>query len=118
MSRTTCARLKHFWNPAWCVGDLFLDSTDTQVLFIWLFGWVTKFVSLTATAWIGRVDYLGGAGLGVATVELASCADAVHSSAFGGTLRRAQPLLSHGRRMGGGRSRGEVFRVCAGDVGA
>ena len=48
-------RLRHFWNPAWCVGDLFLDSTDTQVLFIWLFGWVTKFASLTATAWIGRV---------------------------------------------------------------
>ena len=44
-----------FLESAWCVGDLFLDSTDTQVLFIWLFGWVTKFVSLTATAWIGRV---------------------------------------------------------------
>ena len=48
-------RLKHFWNPTWCTGDLFLDSADTQVLFIWLFGWVTRFVSLTATAWIGRV---------------------------------------------------------------
>ena len=48
-------RLKHFWNPTWCTGDLFLDSADTQVLFIWFFGWVTKFVSLTATAWIGRV---------------------------------------------------------------
>src|SRR4051812_23149869 len=48
-------RLKHFWNPTWCVGDLFLESADTQVLFIWLFGWLTKFFSLTATAWIGRV---------------------------------------------------------------
>jgi hypothetical protein len=48
-------RLKHFWNPSWCVGDLFLDSTDTQLVFIWLFGWVTRLVSLTATAWIGRV---------------------------------------------------------------
>jgi hypothetical protein len=48
-------RLKHYWNPSWCVGDLFLDSTDTQLVFIWLFGWVTKFASLTATAWIGRV---------------------------------------------------------------
>jgi len=48
-------RLKHFWNPAWCVGDLFLESADTQLVLIWLFGWVTRFVSLTATAWIGRV---------------------------------------------------------------
>lgn len=48
-------RLKHYWNPTWCAGDRFLESTDTQILFIWLFGWVTCFVSLAATAWIGRV---------------------------------------------------------------
>ncbi len=48
------SRLKHYWNPAWCRGDLFLESTDTQLVFIWLFGWITRFVSLTATAWIGR----------------------------------------------------------------
>jgi hypothetical protein len=47
-------RLKHAWNPSWAAGDLFLDSQDTQKLFIWTFGWVTRFVSLTATAWIGR----------------------------------------------------------------
>ncbi len=48
-------RLKHFWNPQFGAGDLFLESQDTQVAFIWLFGWVTRFVSLTATAWIGRI---------------------------------------------------------------
>jgi hypothetical protein len=48
-------RLKHYWDPSWCVGDLFLDSPDTQLVFIWLFGWITRLVSLTATAWIGRV---------------------------------------------------------------
>ena len=48
------ARIKHYWNPEWCKGDLFLESTDTQVVFIWLFGWITRFASLTATAWIGR----------------------------------------------------------------
>jgi hypothetical protein len=47
-------RLKHYWNPSWCAGDRFLESTDTQVLFIWLFGWVTRLVSLAAAAWIGR----------------------------------------------------------------
>lgn len=48
------ARLKHFWNPDWCKGDLFLDSTDTQVVFIWLFGWLTRWLSLSATSWVCR----------------------------------------------------------------
>ena len=48
-------RLKHFWNPTWCQGDLFLDSTDTQVVFIWTFGWITRWLSLSATAWVGRI---------------------------------------------------------------
>lgn len=48
-------RLKHYWNPAWCAGDLFLESTDTQVVLIWLLGWMTKWLSLSATAWIGRI---------------------------------------------------------------
>jgi hypothetical protein len=49
------ARLKHFWNPEWCKGDLFLESTDTQVVFIWLFGWLTRWLSLSATTWVGRI---------------------------------------------------------------
>jgi hypothetical protein len=48
-------RLKHFWNPTWCADDLFLESTDTQLVFIWMLGWITNWVSLPATAWIGRV---------------------------------------------------------------
>ena len=49
------ARLKHFWNPGWCKGDLFLESTDTQVVFIWIFGWLTRWLSLSATTWVGRI---------------------------------------------------------------
>lgn len=48
-------RLKHYWDPDWCRGDLFLESTDTQLAFIWTFGWVTRWLSLSATAWVGRV---------------------------------------------------------------
>jgi hypothetical protein len=48
-------RAKHFWDPAWCSGDMFLESVDTQVLFVWLFGWITKWASLSTTAWIGRL---------------------------------------------------------------
>ena len=48
-------RLKHFWDPSWCAGDLFLESPDAHGLFVWMFGWVTKWLSLTATAWVGRI---------------------------------------------------------------
>jgi hypothetical protein len=47
-------RLKHYWTPQWAAGDLFLESQDTQIVFIWLFGWVTRWLSLAATAWVGR----------------------------------------------------------------
>jgi hypothetical protein len=46
---------KHYWDPAWCAGDMFLASADTQLLLIWVFGWITKFASLSVTAWIGRI---------------------------------------------------------------
>jgi hypothetical protein len=48
-------RAKHFWDPAWCAGDMFLESADTQIVFIWALGWITKWASLFTTAWIGRL---------------------------------------------------------------
>lgn len=45
----------HFWNRAWCPGDLFLGSAFSHWLFYVMFGWLTKFMSLTAFAWTGRV---------------------------------------------------------------
>ncbi len=48
-------RLKHFWNPTWCHADPFLQSMDAQPVFIWAFGWVTRWLSLPATAWMGRI---------------------------------------------------------------
>ena len=49
------AKAKHFWNPAWCPGDHFLSSDDGHAVFFWTFGWVTLFLPLPATAWLGRV---------------------------------------------------------------
>lgn len=48
-------RMKHFWNPSWCAGDVFLESPDAHGLFVWAFGWVTKWLSLAETAWAGRL---------------------------------------------------------------
>ncbi|TWT95910.1 hypothetical protein Pla108_29870 [Botrimarina colliarenosi] len=48
-------RLKHFADPSYCRGDLFLESPDAHFTVVWLFAWVTQWVSLETTAWIGRL---------------------------------------------------------------
>ena len=48
-------KAKHFWNPDFGGTDLFLQSADAHWLFFVIFGWPTLFVSLGATAWIGRI---------------------------------------------------------------
>ena len=48
-------KAKHYWDAAYCPGDLFLDSADPHVAFYWSLGWLTKFLPLTAVAWIGRI---------------------------------------------------------------
>ena len=45
----------HYWDPSYCPGDFFLDSADPHLTFYWTFGWLTRIVSLTVVAWIGRV---------------------------------------------------------------
>lgn len=48
-------KAKHFWDPTWCAGDLFLGSSFAHWLFYVTTGWLTRFLSLAATAWVGRV---------------------------------------------------------------
>ncbi len=48
------AKAKHYWNPDWCRGDIFLESADAHLMFYWSFGWLTRFLSLETVAWIGR----------------------------------------------------------------
>ncbi|WP_047812419.1 DUF6798 domain-containing protein [Rhodopirellula islandica] len=48
-------KAKNFWQPDWCVNDLFASSGKAHTTYYWLFGWPTQFVSLNATAWIGRI---------------------------------------------------------------
>jgi hypothetical protein len=48
-------RLMHYWCPPWGAGDLFLESAEAHYVFVWTFGWLTKWLSLTATAWVGRL---------------------------------------------------------------
>jgi len=48
-------KAKHFWNRDWCPDDHFLESADAHLVFYWTFGWLTKYLSLPATAWVGRI---------------------------------------------------------------
>jgi hypothetical protein len=49
------AKAKHYWNPEWCAGDFFLESADAHQVFYWTFGWLTLWLTLEQTAWVGRV---------------------------------------------------------------
>ncbi len=48
------AKAKHYWDPNWCAGDLFLESANTHLLFYWAFGWLSRWLPLETVAWIGR----------------------------------------------------------------
>ena len=48
-------KAKHFWNPDWCPGDLFLSSAYSHWLFYVSTGWVTRWVSLETYALMGRL---------------------------------------------------------------
>ena len=45
----------HCWNPDWIAHDFFLQTADTHKVFYLALGWATKFLSLPAFAWCGRV---------------------------------------------------------------
>lgn len=48
-------KARHYWDPSWCAGDLFLESTPAHCVFYQLAGWITQYWTLTQTAWILRV---------------------------------------------------------------
>jgi hypothetical protein len=47
-------KAKHFWEPSWCEGDLFLESHAAHQAFYFVFCWPLKFTSLDTFAWCGR----------------------------------------------------------------
>ncbi len=47
-------KAKNFWDPDWCGRDLFASSGKAHTTYYLMFGWLTKFFSLTTTAWIAR----------------------------------------------------------------
>ncbi|MCA8998377.1 MAG: hypothetical protein KDA80_15370 [Planctomycetaceae bacterium] len=52
-------KAKHFWDPQWCAGDLFLESSNPHWVFYVTLGWLTQFASLETVAIVGRLLSLG-----------------------------------------------------------
>ncbi|MEX0716106.1 MAG: hypothetical protein WD066_05950, partial [Planctomycetaceae bacterium] len=52
------AKAKHYWDPAWCPGDFFLDSGNAHLVFFQAVGLVAQVLPLDAAAWLGRVAAL------------------------------------------------------------
>ena len=52
----TCylGKAKHFWNPAWGDGVLFMESGNAHTVFYVLTGWISLLLPLHTTAWIVR----------------------------------------------------------------
>ncbi|TVQ02173.1 MAG: hypothetical protein EA381_03475 [Planctomycetaceae bacterium] len=49
------ALAKNFWDPSWCVQDLFVTSDKTHLLFHATCGSLTQVLTLPAAAWAGRL---------------------------------------------------------------
>ncbi len=49
------AKAKRYWDPGWCGPDIFLDSAAAHGAFYGLFGWPTRWLSLGAMTWCGRL---------------------------------------------------------------
>ncbi|MCC9598970.1 hypothetical protein LOC67_00250 [Stieleria sp. JC731] len=48
-------KAKNYWDPTFASTDLFASSGKAHTTFYIVFGWLTKYVSLEASAWIGRL---------------------------------------------------------------
>lgn len=47
-------KAKHYWQPEWCAGDLFLESANAHVVFYQTLGLLTVWLPLPVVAVIGR----------------------------------------------------------------
>ncbi|MBX7167156.1 MAG: hypothetical protein K1X74_12575 [Pirellulales bacterium] len=58
------AKARHFWDPQWAAGDVYLDSADAHWLFCMATGWLTQLVDLATVAQILRLVIWSAMALG------------------------------------------------------
>jgi hypothetical protein len=49
------SKARHFWQPEWCAGDLFLESPNAHQFFFQTIGALTVVLPLDQAAWAGRL---------------------------------------------------------------
>ncbi|MEO1994026.1 MAG: DUF6798 domain-containing protein [Planctomycetaceae bacterium] len=49
------SKARFYWDPSWCVGDLFLESVAAHRVFYQLVGGLTLWCNLEQTAWVLRI---------------------------------------------------------------
>lgn len=48
-------KARHYWQPDWCAGDFFLQSTNPHQFFFQTIGWMAAVLPFAAAAWVGRL---------------------------------------------------------------
>lgn len=48
------SKARHYWDPQWCAGDVFLESRAAHAVFYAVWGWPAGWMPLTRLAWVGR----------------------------------------------------------------
>jgi hypothetical protein len=48
-------KAKHYWQPQWCAGDFFLESSNPHLVFYQTIGALTQWLTLPQSAWAGRL---------------------------------------------------------------
>lgn len=89
-------KAKHFWNPQWCAGDLFLESANPHGVFYATCGWLTLFLTLPQTAVVLRAVGLLVLAIGWQSLSraLLHCPDEQHPvRRWGGCLAMCCLLL-------------------------
>jgi hypothetical protein len=48
-------KARHYWDASWCARDFFCGTADAHQVFYWTFGWMSRWMPLSAMAWCGRL---------------------------------------------------------------
>lgn len=70
-------KAQNFWDPSFCANDLFAASGKAHTTFYWTFGVLTRWFSLTTTAWVGRL-----VGWGLLAAGLMRCCRSIRLPRF------------------------------------
>ena len=106
------AKAKHYWNPAWCEGDLFLESADPHLVFYWTVGLLTKWFSLPTVAWFGRIAAWSSLAWAWQRLELADRARKISVGGHGDAVGHTHRLGKLCRGVGSRWRRGQMFCLC------